>query len=153
MTGCLIVCLNRATRLVKAQQSAGKEYVCIVRLHAPLPEQNANKLGRAIQTLTGSVFQKPPLVAAVKRELRVRTIHESKLLEYDTETNMGIFWVSCEAGTYIRTLCVHLGLILATGAHMEELRRVRSGIFLEDETMATMHDVLDAQWLYDHYAV
>eukprot|EP00879_Flechtneria_rotunda_P009323 GHRR01009760.1.p1 GENE.GHRR01009760.1~~GHRR01009760.1.p1 ORF type:complete len:162 (+),score=35.42 GHRR01009760.1:201-686(+) len=31
VTGNLIVCVDRATRLVKAQQSAGKEYVCIVR--------------------------------------------------------------------------------------------------------------------------
>lgn len=40
----------------------------------------------------------------------------------------GIVHVSCEAGTYIRTLFIHLGLILGTGGHMEELRRVRSGI-------------------------
>ena len=51
VTGCLIVCIDRATRLVKSQQGAGvlifvfvvilvdhfclagKEYVCIVRLH------------------------------------------------------------------------------------------------------------------------
>lgn len=33
MTGGLIVCVDRATRLVKSQQSAGKEYVCILRLH------------------------------------------------------------------------------------------------------------------------
>jgi len=33
VTGCLIVCINNATRLVKAQQSAGKEYVAIVKLH------------------------------------------------------------------------------------------------------------------------
>ncbi|XP_010170248.1 H/ACA ribonucleoprotein complex subunit DKC1-like, partial [Antrostomus carolinensis] len=33
VTGCLIVCIERATRLVKSQQSAGKEYVGIVRLH------------------------------------------------------------------------------------------------------------------------
>lgn len=39
----------------------------------------------------------------------------------------GVFWVSCEAGTYIRTMCVHLGLHLGTGAQMQELRRVRSG--------------------------
>ena len=36
--------------------------------------------------------------------------------------------MSCEAGTYIRSLCVHLGLLLGVGAHMQELRRVRSGI-------------------------
>ena len=33
VTGCLIVCIEKATRLVKSQQSAGKEYVCIYRLH------------------------------------------------------------------------------------------------------------------------
>ena len=35
--------------------------------------------------------------------------------------------MSCEAGTYIRTMCVHLGLQLGTGGQMQELRRVRSG--------------------------
>jgi len=30
-----------------------------------------------------------------------------------------VFWVSCEAGTYIRTLCVHLGLLLGVGGHMQ----------------------------------
>lgn len=44
---------------------------------------------------------------------------------------------------------MHLGLILGVGAHMLELRRTRSGILQEDETMVTMHDVLDAQWVYD----
>lgn len=34
VTGCLIVCIDRATRLVKAQQSAGKEYVGLARFHA-----------------------------------------------------------------------------------------------------------------------
>jgi tRNA U55 pseudouridine synthase TruB len=45
-----------------------------------------------------------------------------------------VFWVSCEAGTYIRTLCVHLGLLLGTGGHMQELRRVRSGAMSENVT-------------------
>lgn len=40
--------------------------------------------------------------------------------------------MSCEAGTYIRSLCVHLGLLLGVGAHMQELRRVRSGIQSEN---------------------
>ncbi|KAG9816451.1 centromere/microtubule-binding protein-like protein cbf5, partial [Aureobasidium melanogenum] len=37
VTGCLIVCIDRATRLVKSQQGAGKEYVCVIRLHNKLP--------------------------------------------------------------------------------------------------------------------
>lgn len=32
-TGCLVVCIERATRLVKSQQGAGKEYVAIFKLH------------------------------------------------------------------------------------------------------------------------
>ncbi|NXQ62371.1 DKC1 protein, partial [Anthoscopus minutus] len=148
VTGCLIVCIERATRLVKSQQSAGKEYVGIVRLHSAI--QSEAHLARAIETLTGALFQRPPLIAAVKRQLRVRTIYESKLVEYDPERRLGIFWVSCEAGTYIRTLCVHLGLLLGVGGQMQELRRVRSGILGETDNMVTMHDVLDAQWQYDN---
>ncbi|KIK71155.1 hypothetical protein GYMLUDRAFT_66363 [Collybiopsis luxurians FD-317 M1] len=148
VTGCLIVCIDRATRLVKSQQGAGKEYVCVLRLHAGLP--NPTALPRALQTLTGALFQRPPLISAVKRQLRIRTIHESKLLEFDEKRNLAIFWVSCEAGTYIRTLCVHLGLLLGVGGHMQELRRVRSGAMSENDEMVTMHDVMDAQWMYDN---
>ena len=147
VTGCLIVCIDRATRLVKAQQSAGKEYVGVVRLHAMLPDTKV--LNRAVETLTGALFQRPPLISAVKRQLRIRTIYDSKLLEYDTKRNLGIFWVSCEAGTYVRTLCVHLGLLVGTGGHMQELRRVRSGVLPETENLVTMHDVMDAQHVYD----
>lgn len=166
VTGCLIVCIDRATRLVKSQQGAGqynkplictkyilqvfpgKEYVCVLRLHAALP--NPAALPRALQTLTGALFQRPPLISAVKRQLRIRTIHESKLLEFDDKRNLAVFWVSCEAGTYIRTLCVHLGLVLGVGGHMQELRRVRSGAMSENDDMVSMHDVMDAQWLYDN---
>ena len=147
VTGCLIVCIDRATRLVKAQQSAGKEYVGIVRLHSAI--DNERVLGKALETLKGALFQRPPLIAAVKRQLRIRTIYESKLIEYDPERHLGVFWVSCEAGTYIRTLCVHLGLLVGTGAHMQELRRVRSGILSENDNLCTMHDLLDAQFEYD----
>ena len=147
VTGCLIVCLSRATRLVKSQQGAGKEYVCIVRLHDAIDGERT--LVRALDQLTGALFQRPPLISAVKRQLRVRTIYKNELIEYDNERHLGIFRVSCEAGTYIRTLCVHLGLLLGVGGHMQELRRTRSGIMNEGEHLVTMHDVLDAQHLYD----
>jgi len=64
---------------------------------------------------------------------------------------MGVLWVDCEAGTYVRTLCVHLGYLLGMGGHMQELRRARSGALVEDASMVTMHDVKDAQWLYEQY--
>merc|ERR1712000_151709 len=149
VTGCLIVFIDRATRLVKSQQGAGKEYVCVIRLHDFVPGGQA-QFAKALESLTGALFQRPPLISAVKRQLRIRTIHESKLIEFDNDRHLGVFWVSCEAGTYIRTLCVHLGLLLSVGGHMQELRRVRSGIMNEKKNLSTMHDVLDAQWELDH---
>merc|ERR1711874_617275 len=148
VTGCLVVCIDRATRLVKSQQTAGKEYVCIYRLHESVPQK---RVAQELEKLKGALFQRPPLISAVKRQLRVRTVYESKLLEHDEERNMGIFWVSVESGSYIRTMCVHMGLLLGVGGQMQELRRVRSGIQSEQEGMMTMRDILDAQWLYDNH--
>merc|ERR1711992_305206 len=148
VTGCLIVCIERATRLVKSQQAAGKEYVCIYRLHESVEKK---RVAQELERLKGALFQRPPLISAVKRQLRVRTCYESKLIEHDQDRNLGIFWVSVEAGSYIRTMCVHMGLLLGVGGQMQELRRVRSGIQSEQEGMMTMHDILDAQWVYDNH--
>ncbi|XP_076435427.1 LOW QUALITY PROTEIN: putative H/ACA ribonucleoprotein complex subunit 4 [Babylonia areolata] len=148
VTGCLIVCIERATRLVKSQQGAGKEYVCTFRLHSPVEDES--KVAQNLQRLTGALFQRPPLISAVKRQLRVRTVYAVNMLEYDKEKGMGIFHVKCEAGTYIRTMCVHLGLFLGVGGQMQELRRTRSGIQSEEDGLVTMHDVKDAMYEYDH---
>lgn len=150
VTGCLIVCIDRSTRLVKSQQGAGKEYVAVVKLHGSLGENPVTQMRRGVDLLTGALFQRPPLISAVKRQLRIRTVYQSKLMEFDDKRNLGVFWVKCEAGTYIRTLCVHLGYLLGVGGNMQELRRVRSGVMGEDTGMYTMHDVLDAQWVYEN---
>lgn len=104
VSGCLIVCIERATRLVKSQQSAGKEYIGVVRFHSPIDDVKkvervsiAKKFVmryvvislKTLESLTGAVFQKPPVIAAVKRQLRIRTIYESKLIEYDQRRNLG----------------------------------------------------------------
>ena len=109
------------------------------------------RVAQELERLKGALFQRPPLISAVKRQLRVRTCYESKLIEHDKDRNLGIFWVSVEAGSYIRTMCVHLGLLLGVGGQMQELRRVRSGIQSEQDGLMTMHDILDAQWLYDNH--
>ena len=55
-----------------------------------------------------------------------------------------MFRVQCDAGTYIRSLCHHMGLALGVGAHMVELRRTRSGISSASSEMHTLHEVQDA---------
>lgn len=62
---------------------------------------------------------------------------------------MAVFWCSVQSGSYIRTLCEHLGLLLGVEGSMEELRRVRSGAMDENKYLYTMHDVLDAQYQYE----
>ena len=54
---------------------AGKEYVCIARLHSKPPGGSA-QVARALGSLRGALFQRPPLISAVKRQLRVRTIFD-----------------------------------------------------------------------------
>jgi len=59
-----------------------------------------------VEQLTGALFQRPPLISAVKRQLRIRTVYESKLLEFDAEKNMGKkknFWyyVTYVTGAYV----------------------------------------------------
>ncbi|KAK0179350.1 hypothetical protein PV327_005109 [Microctonus hyperodae] len=148
VSGCLIVCIDRATRLAKSQQSAGKEYIAVFKLHQAV--EDTKKIEQALERLRGALFQRPPLISAVKRQLRVRTVYDSWFLDYDNERNIGIFKVKCEAGSYVRTICVHLGLFLGTGAQMQELRRNRSGVQDEEDNMVTMHDIIDAQWEYEN---
>jgi H/ACA ribonucleoprotein complex subunit 4 len=122
---------------------AGKEYVCVMRLHSDIPE---NKVTKVLDELQGPLYQRPPVRSSVKRQLRTRTIYYNKFLEKD-ERNV-LFRVGCEAGTYIRKLCYDIGEVLGCGAHMQELRRTRVGPFTEDDSLVTLHDIsyLFSQW-------
>jgi predicted rRNA pseudouridine synthase len=109
-----------------------------MRLHGDVDK---NRIEQVAAEFTGRLYQRPPRKSAVKRALRIRAIHKLEIL--DTERRLVLFRVQCDAGTYIRSLCHHMGLALGSGAHMVELRRTRSGAFSEDE-MYTLHDVQDA---------
>jgi H/ACA ribonucleoprotein complex subunit 4 len=131
--------LEDSTKAVDGLLTAGKEYVCLMKLHKAMPE---NIIKAVIKDFTGDIFQKPSIKSAVRRETRVRTIYYNELLEIDD--NNVLFRVGCEAGTYIRKLCHDMGIAMGTGAHMQELRRTKSGPFREDEKMITLQDLQDA---------
>lgn len=142
VTGVLTICLNRATRLTKSQQNAGKTYVCCIEFNT---ETTLEKFKEACKKLTGHLYQRPPLMCAVKRDLRLRWIYDIKIIEFTPKR--ALFEVKCEAGTYIRTLCTHIGLYIGCGAVMADLRRIQSGLTDEKECV-TLHDLQDAYYIY-----
>jgi H/ACA ribonucleoprotein complex subunit 4 len=139
VTGVLPVMLGNSTKIANFLLKAGKEYVCIMRLHKELPE---NKIRAACSEFVGKIYQKPPLRSSVVRRLRIRHIYYLDILEIDGQNVL--FRVGCQAGTYIRKLVYDIGEVLACGAHMAELRRTRSGPFDENKSLVSLHDVTDA---------
>ena len=139
VTGILPVLLGDATRIMDTLLLAGKEYICLMRVHKPQPKK---RLIDVCLEFMGPIFQKPPLKSSVVKELRIRTVYYLDVLEI--EEQRVLMRVGCQAGTYIRKLCFDIGLALGTGANMEELRRTRAGPFREDETLVTLHQLIDA---------
>ncbi len=139
VTGVLPLGIEKATRVLELLLEADKEYVCLMRLHGEVERSALESVFREFQ---GKIFQRPPMRAAVKSQLRVKNIYYVRLLEVAGKNIL--FRIGCEAGTYIRKYCHDIGEALGTGAHMVELRRTMVGPFLEDETLITLHDLTDA---------
>ncbi|MDN7026181.1 RNA-guided pseudouridylation complex pseudouridine synthase subunit Cbf5 [Methanoculleus sp. FWC-SCC1] len=138
VSGVLAVMVGDAVRVARLLLQHGKEYVCLMRLHGDAPRDEIEAVAKEF---SGRIYQRPPRRSAVKRNLRIRKIHELEIL--DVDGRLVLFRVRCDAGTYIRTLCTHMGLALGVCAHMEELRRTRSGHFAEEQAH-TLHDLQDA---------
>jgi len=143
VTGVLPVALEEATKVIQALLKAGKEYVCVMKLHSDMPEDRVKEVLGEFQ---GKIYQKPPIRASVKRQVRVRKVYYLDVLEIDGRNVL--FKTGCEAGTYIRKLVHDVGEALGCGAHMHELRRLRAGPFIEDKKSVTLHDVsyLFSRW-------
>lgn len=138
VSGILLIMLGNAVRLAPLLLQHDKEYVCLMRLHRDVGRERILELA---EEFTGRLYQRPPRKSAVKRALRIREIRNLDIL--DIEGRLVLFRVHCDAGTYIRSLCHHMGLAAGAGAHMVELRRTRSGAFGEMH-LHTLFDVQDA---------
>jgi H/ACA ribonucleoprotein complex subunit 4 len=142
VTGVLPVTLEESRKIVQALLVSGKEYVCLMKLHGEMAEEKVKKI---LKEFEDTIYQRPPLRASVKRQLRTRKIYYTEFLEM--EGRNVLFKVGCEGGTYIRKLCYDIGEVLGCGAHMQELRRTRAGPFVENGDNVTLHDV--AYWFME----
>jgi len=138
VSGVLVVMLGAAVRLAPYLQRGEKEYVCLWRLHGDIP---GARIGEVAKEFEGRIYQRPPRKSAVKRALRIRTVNKLEILE--VEGRSVLLRVACDAGTYIRSLCHHMGLAAGPGGSMRELRRTRSGSFTEADAH-TLQELEDA---------
>lgn len=133
VSGVLPVALGRACRLNDYFMHRDKEYIGIMRIHSDISDA---LLEDSIKPFIGKIIQLPPIKSRVKRVPREREIKEFKVLERNGKNVL--FHTTVQAGTYIRKLIHDLGEKIG-GAHMLELRRIKAGIFSE-ENLVNLYD-------------
>jgi len=137
VTGVLPLALEDATKTIQAFLLTGKEYVCLMALHGDVEEKRVREV---LDEFVGDILQRPPVRAAVRRDVRKRRIYYIRDVEIDSREVL--FRVGCQAGTYIRKLVYDVGEVLGVGAHMRELRRTRAGSFTEAESFS-LYDLME----------
>jgi H/ACA ribonucleoprotein complex subunit 4 len=140
VSGVLIIALNKATKLMPILLSSEKEYVGVLHLHKDIPD---SKIRKNVKNFIGKQTQLPPKKSAVARRERVREVFDLEILDIDKRNVL--FRIHTQAGFYVRRFAEQFGKSLETGAHLQELRRIRSGIFRESDSvnLQTIIDNLD----------
>lgn len=145
VSGVLPLTTGKAVRLTDVVLSSDKEYICLMRLHG---DRSEKRIREVMSKFSGKIYQLPPVRSAVKRQVRIRTISELEIL--DIRGRNVLFRISCDAGTYARTLCTDIGDLLGCGANMVELRRSRSGKMTESRAVS-LQDLRDAYVFWQQY--
>ncbi len=143
VSGLLPIGLGKATKALSLLLLFPKEYMAVMRIHSSIPRE---VMDSAIREFTGEIYQRPPQRSSVKRDVRIRKIHELEILEQ--EGNLFLLRCLCEAGTYIRKLIYDIGEVVQVGATMVELRRTRVGPLTEEGGLVTLHALGDALYEY-----
>jgi tRNA pseudouridine55 synthase len=163
-TGVLPVAIGWTTRLIEYLMGAEKVYRTTLCLGSETDTQDSEgkvlataewqqvdlaAVEQVVRELTGAIQQVPPMYSALKRdgvplyrlarqgvevERAARDIFIRSIEIESFEPPFVKLCVTCSKGTYIRTLCHDLGRKLGCCAHMTELRRVRNGLFTEQES-------------------
>lgn len=131
------------TKIMGSVVHSRKAYVCVMQLHGDVSEK---KLREVAEEFTGTIYQRPPVRSNVKRALRTRRIFSLEVLE--VRGRLALLRVESDPGTYMRKLCWDMGLVLGVGAHMRELRRIKTGPFDEDHNLVTLQELSEAVYRF-----
>ena len=158
-TGLLLLTLGKGTKIQDLLMSEDKEYVGTMKLGEmtdsqdadgeitetrPVPDLTSEQLEAAFAKYDGDFYQTPPMVSAIKkdgvalyklarqgktveREPRFVHIYAHQILEVRPPEVE--FRVVCSKGFYVRTYAFDIGNDLGCGAHLNALRRTKSGRF------------------------
>ncbi len=148
-----------ATRMISGFMEGDKVYDVTFRLgietdtqdhtgtvvnESPVPELTGQRVEQTLGSFRGRQLQTPPAYSALKhkgkplyyyarkgekvvkepREIWLRSIDLLALAKGTLRIR-----VVCSKGTYIRTLAADIGALLGCGAHLLELRRLKSGVY------------------------
>lgn len=157
-SGVLPICIGRGTKLVDFIMSGTKVYRAELRLGVQTDtydregkvieerkvDLTEDEVRRAFKLFIGEIEQEPPMYSAIKvngkklyelaregivieRTKRKVTIFNIDIINIDLP--LITFDVKCSKGTYIRSLCHDIGMVLGTGGTMWNLERSETGIF------------------------
>ncbi|MEG1669976.1 MAG: tRNA pseudouridine(55) synthase TruB [Victivallaceae bacterium] len=157
-TGVMVMLIGRKyTRISNELLFQDKEYFAVAQLgmttdsydcdgkivgtSKKIPSQQ--EIDEAIALFQGEIQQIPPMFSAKKingRKLYTYARKGEIIDRKPSSVNINIdcvsymypeirFRVSCTKGTYIRSLAHEIGIVLGCGAHLKELKRLKSGNF------------------------
>jgi tRNA pseudouridine55 synthase len=178
-TGLLILLLGQGTKLSSYIMGGRKKYRAEIRLgietdtydstgsivrEMPVHEIGTERIQKEIAGFTGVIEQVPPAFSALKvngeraYKLARRGIdvalssREVTIFSIDVmDITMPLITVdvTCSAGTYIRSLASDIGKKLDTVAHLQNLRRISSGLFNVDDAFVLSPDSIDKSGLIE----
>ena len=165
-TGVLPIVINEGTKLVPFIGEEPKEYEAVMKMgeetttddltgkvtsSKPWEQVSLEMIHTAFWSFLGKIQQIPPMYSAIKmngkplyqlarkgieverkeREVEIFDIHIEEVHAPEVR-----FRVSCSKGTYIRALAKDIGRKIGCGAHLLQLRRVRSGPFALEKAIS-----------------
>jgi len=164
-TGLLIVVIGRATKIQDLLMAEDKEYVGTMQLGVttasqdadgaivetkPVPDYSREQIDAAFAKFHGDFYQLPPMVSAIKKDgvplyklaRQGKTVErEPRFVHVYAHEVQAVrlpaidFRVVCSKGFYVRTYAFDIGNELGCGAHLQSLRRTKSGRFSADQAV------------------
>ncbi len=169
-TGLLVVCVNKATKVLQFLMNDEKVYTAALTLgkmtdtydqegkiieEKDVPILTKEEVTEVLNSFLGESMQVPPMYSALKvngkklyeyaREGKQVEVEPRKIVIHEIELvsyqdSEIVFRCRCSKGTYIRSLCVDIASRLGTVGYMSALNREQVGVFSLEDS-STLEEI------------